>query len=73
MKIFVKIEFFVQIRLKFEAPKRPMTSFARFQKTLDRGKMGIIDFVKHAATKWKALAPAEKQVKLIDEFRLVIN
>jgi len=50
-----------KIRRDFGAPKKPLNSFALFQATLDRAKMGMLEFVKHSATKWNALPEAEKQ------------
>jgi len=43
-------------------PKRPQSSFFLYTKTLDRGEASVVEFVKGASQKWKALPIQEKEV-----------
>jgi hypothetical protein len=45
-------------------PKKPVSSFLLYAKTLDRGEASVIDFIKGASQKWKVLPVQEKEVPI---------
>ena len=51
-------------------PKKPVSSFLLYVKTLDRGEASVIDFIKGASQKWKILPVQEKEVPITSYFKI---